>query len=125
MAVPQGRQAEGVLSKKCWPRTPLGPSESRMGFMPRRSMVAVCHQPLPESWSEADIRGEIFRCSYSPAVRATFSSTVSFSRSASTSILTETELSSDKCFEERKPRSKYRLLTTAEVLLRNKSTVTS
>lgn len=48
MAVPQGRQAEGVLSKKCVPRTPLGPSESRMGLMPRRSMVAVCHHPAPE-----------------------------------------------------------------------------
>lgn len=55
MAVPQGRQADGVLSKKCVPRTPLGPSESRMGFMPRRSMVAVCHHPLPEPRLEVDI----------------------------------------------------------------------
>lgn len=51
-AVPQGRQAEGVLSKKCVPRTPLGPSERRIGFMPRRSMVAVCHHPAPEFGSE-------------------------------------------------------------------------
>ena len=41
--VPQGKQAAGVLSKNLVPRTPFGPSETRIEGIPRRSMGVVCH----------------------------------------------------------------------------------
>lgn len=53
-------------------------------------MVAVCHHPEPVFRLEESSEGfQVWKCL--PDVRATFSSTVSFSSSVSTSMLSETE----------------------------------
>lgn len=47
IAVPQGRQAEGMLPKKRVPRTPFGPSDSRIDGIPSRLIGTVCQKSLP------------------------------------------------------------------------------
>jgi hypothetical protein len=47
IAVPFGRQAEGTESKNRVPRTPFGPSESRIEGMPSLGIGTVCQKSLP------------------------------------------------------------------------------
>ena len=48
--VPHGRQAAGTPLKNLVPRTPFGPSETRIEGTPRREMGAVCQKSIPTAF---------------------------------------------------------------------------
>lgn len=47
IAVPQGRHAAGTLLKNRVPRTPLGPSETRIEGIPSLGIGTVCQKSSP------------------------------------------------------------------------------
>lgn len=100
--VAQGRQAAGTPLKNRVPRTPFGPSEVRRAGMFKRGTEAVCQKSTPTNkymhqWlylqDQVMVNGAHSGHGLSakgnlPAVRATFSASVSSERALSTSIWT-------------------------------------